>query len=71
MYFPDLILKLEVFFIRVISLTWSKMILVPCKLNRKDREFEYNFLIICRYLNLVNRKIASCYNIKVVYRLLT
>ena len=25
------------------------------KSNRKGKEFEYNFLIICRYLNLVKK----------------
>ena len=30
--------------------TWSS------KSNRKHNEFEYNFLIICRYLNLVKNK---------------
>ena len=31
------------------------------KRNGKDNKFEYNSLIICRYLNLVKK---SCYNIK-------
>ena len=38
------------------------------KRNGKDNEFEYNFLIICRYLNLVKNQrkifIAHCYNTK-------
>ncbi len=46
------------------------------KSNRKD--FEYNFLIICRYLKLVkkckdnlraNIEITGCSNIKILYRL--
>jgi hypothetical protein len=34
--------------------------------NGKDNELEYNYLITCRYLDLVkkseNRKCTSCYN---------
>ena len=43
------------------------------KRNGKDNEFEYNFLIICRYLNLVKNQrkifIAHCYNTKILNRL--
>jgi hypothetical protein len=54
----NLILKLyafDIFFIWVISLTGNKMVPVPCKSNGKDKEFEYQykFLKIYRYVNLV------------------
>jgi hypothetical protein len=51
-----------------------------CPCNGNDKQFEYTFLIICRYLKLVknqkksednfiaNRKFTSCYNIK-MYRI--
>jgi hypothetical protein len=38
-------------FIGVIPLTEDKMVPVSCKGNGNDKEFEYNFLKICRYLN--------------------
>jgi hypothetical protein len=45
--------------------------LVKGKMVSENNEFEYNLLLICRYLNLVtfsnfltNRKFTSCYNIK-------
>jgi hypothetical protein len=31
----------------------GKMMPVPYKSNEKYKEFEYNFLLICRYLDLV------------------
>ena len=48
------------------------------KSNGKDDAFEYSFLILCRYLNLVknkriffiaNRTFTSCYNINILNRL--
>jgi hypothetical protein len=51
-----------------------KMVLVP----NKDKEFENNFFLICRYLSLVKKsenyfysklKITSCYNIKILCKL--
>jgi hypothetical protein len=33
----------------------AKMAPVPCKNNGKDKEFEYNFLVICRYFNLIKK----------------
>ena len=65
-------------FIRVISLSTETMMPAPC--NGNDKQFDYTFLIICRYLKLVknqkksednfiaNRKFTSCYNIK-MYRI--
>lgn len=38
-------------FIGVIPLTEDKMVPVPCKGNRNDKEFECNFFKIYRYLN--------------------
>jgi hypothetical protein len=72
LHISDLILKLYVFkfFIRVISLTTRLM--VP--ILERAIEFEYNFLTICSYLNLVKksddnfiatRKFTSCYNVKI------
>ena len=31
----------------------GKMVHVPCKSNGKDKEFEYNFFLICKFFNLV------------------
>jgi hypothetical protein len=42
------------FFIGVISLSTCKMVSILGKSNRKDKDFEYNFLtILDRYLTLV------------------
>jgi len=51
----DLILKLygfDIFLFELFSFR-DKMVLVPCKSNGKDKEFEYSFLKFSRYLNLV------------------
>jgi hypothetical protein len=37
---------------------WSSI-----KSNEKEKEFEYNFLIICRYLNQVKNKRIILYQI--------
>jgi hypothetical protein len=34
----------------------GKMVSVQYKNNGKDKEFEFDFLIICRYLNLVKNQ---------------
>jgi hypothetical protein len=39
----------------VISLMMGKMVPILAR-AMKDKEFEYNFLTICRYLNLVKIK---------------
>ena len=44
------------FFKGVISLTTNKNGTSSSKSNAKDKEIEYNFLIIYRYLNLVRNK---------------
>jgi hypothetical protein len=58
--------------LKILFLTRSR------KSNVKYCEFEYNFLIICRYLKFVrkthvnfiaNKKSSSCYNIKCLNRL--
>ena len=58
-------------FIWVISLTTDKIIMLPSEFNKsngKDNKSEYNFLLICRYLNLVKNQdnfLANTnYNIK-------
>jgi hypothetical protein len=54
----DLILNIYPFirfFKGVISLMVGKMMPVPYKSNEKYKEFEYNFLLICRYLDLVKK----------------
>ena len=70
LHVPDLNLKLY-FPIRVISLTTGKMISGSIKSNGKGCEFEYNFVIICRYLNrekktevdfIANKTIATTFN---------
>ena len=40
------------FIMGVISLMMGKMVPILAR-AMKDKEFEYNFLTICRYLNLV------------------
>ena len=57
LHIPDLILKLydlilfykSYFHYEGQTGTWSS------KSNRKENKFEYNFLIICRYWNLVKK----------------
>ena len=57
LYFPDLILKLYAFRRCVLYSIYSLVEVikspVPCESNKKDKDFEYNFLKICRYLNPV------------------
>jgi hypothetical protein len=42
------------FFNWVISLPEDKMVSVPCKSNRQNKKFDYNFLNIYRTLNVVD-----------------
>jgi hypothetical protein len=35
------------------------MVPVPCKSYGKDKEFDYNFLVICTYLNFVKKKLED------------
>ena len=65
--------------IRIISLKVDTMLLAQITHNGKNTEFECSFLIICRYMNFVKKSennfianwiFASCYNIKILYRLL-
>jgi len=74
LHIPDLILNLYVI-IWAIGFTVGKMVPALCKSQGKDNKLEYNFLMICIYLNLeiksennfiVNRKHTSCYNIKIL-----
>jgi hypothetical protein len=55
----------------------DKMVTNSCKSNRKYAELKYYFLNVCRYFNLVisvenkitaNKKLTSCYNIKILHR---
>jgi hypothetical protein len=52
----------------------GKMVPIPC--NVKDKEFQYNFLKICRYLNLLKnqdsfignkKKLVTKFNIYIEY----
>ena len=38
------------------------MVTIQYKRNKKDKEFEYHFLKICRYLNLVNQRLPGACN---------
>ena len=44
------------FLIGVTSPTTGKIVSRSTKRNGTDDEFEFNFLTICRYLNLVNNQ---------------
>ena len=81
LHIPALILKFRIFIKKNYmsyfpynkqNVTWSS------KNNGKDNKLEYNFLPVCRYLNVAkisednftaNRKFTSCYNIKILKRL--
>jgi hypothetical protein len=46
------------------------MVPVPCKSYGKDKEFDYNFLVICTYLNFVKKKLEDNLTAKINHNLL-